>query len=166
MKTLIRSFTLLFFLFKAICGLAQGKSDNICYVNDNRMFIQLDNRWTDARKREIAGLYNLDSVMVEQAFAGKLLTQDSLTWTLNRIGENIVELSKSLSGNLPFVTNPDDVVMLNDNIFVVPFSMNLKNMKRFGTGMTPLGSLCRVTSKSTRFIFPDRSTTGALCSLR
>jgi hypothetical protein len=109
--------------------MAQYKTDNVCYINNGRIYFQLDKRWTDAQKKEISSLFSLDSALIEQAFEGKpVLTADSITWNVNRINENVMELSKPVSKSKA-VYQPNDVFLIDDNIFILPF----QGLPFFGT---------------------------------
>lgn len=118
MKAKLKTGLIIAFLATSIAGHSQEKQGNICYVNNDRMFIQLDDRWSATRKKEVSGLYNIDSLLMEQAFNGKIHTTDSLIWTLSRLSDHIVELSKSLSGQQAANLSKDDVVLLDDSFFV------------------------------------------------
>lgn len=120
MKYSIRFF-LIFFLFSQILGgIAQNKPDNVCYINNGRIFFQLDKRWPDTKKKEISVLFSLDSLLIEQAFKGESpFVADSITWEVISINENIVELSKPVSTS-PGSYQPDDVFLLDDNWFIKP----------------------------------------------
>jgi len=117
---------LLFILFVLLSALAsksmaQGKSDNVCYISNNRIYFQLDKRWTDTKKREISTLFNLDSALIAQAIEGKpIKTTDSIDWLVNRIDDNLVELSKSVEKNKT-AYNPNDVFLIDENLLVNPF---------------------------------------------
>jgi hypothetical protein len=113
-----RNFMLIALLFCVSVGRAQEIQDNICYVNNDVMYLQLDNRWSDARKKEIAALYNIDSLLMVQAFAGKINTSDSLIWSIATIDDHIVRLSKSLACRPSSCFNPTDVVLLDDKFLV------------------------------------------------
>ncbi len=105
-------------LIASIHSSAQDKQQNICYVNDDVMYLQLDDRWSDTHKKEIEGLYHIDSSLMSQAFAGRILTADSLVWSVSRVDEHIVTLSKSLSCKPSACLNPTDVVLVDDKIIV------------------------------------------------
>ena len=102
----------------SICSIAQDKQDNICYVNNDVMYLQLDDRWSAARKKEITGLYHIDSTLMSQAFAGRILTTDSLVWSISRVDEHVVTLSKSLSCKPSACFDPTDVVLVDDKVIV------------------------------------------------
>jgi hypothetical protein len=100
--------------------MAQYKPDNVCYINNGRIYFQLDKRWTDGQKKEVSSLFSLDSALIEQAFQGKtVVAADSIIWDVNRINENIVELSKPVAETKSDY-HPNDVFLLDENWFIKP----------------------------------------------
>jgi len=113
-------FFMLFLFTPAITIMAQVKPDNVCYINNGRIYFQLDKRWTYEQKQEISALFSLDSTLIEHAFEGKpIITADSLTWDVNKINDNIVELSKPVAKTKAGYL-PNDVLLLDENWFVKP----------------------------------------------
>lgn len=123
-------FYLFVFLFvPAFTVMAQYKPDNVCYITNGRIYFQLDKRWTDAQKHEISSLFSIDSALIEQAFEGKPgFIADSISWEVNRINDNVVELSKLLSRSRA-VYQPNDVFLIDENVFTLP----LQGLPVFGT---------------------------------
>ncbi len=118
-----RAFYLLIFLFAlALSGRAQNKPDNVCYISNNRIYFQLDKRWSESKKKEFSTLFSLDSSLIEQAFKDMSgFTVDSIAWQVSRINENIVELSKSIINN-PVSYQKNDVFLLDDSWFMKTFA--------------------------------------------
>jgi hypothetical protein len=105
---------------KALPVMAQYKADNICFINNGRIYFNLDKRWTAEKRKQISGLFSLDSSLMTQAFQGKpKIFIDSISWETKRIDDNIVEISKQLSaGGSGFKTG--DVFLIDDNFFIKP----------------------------------------------
>lgn len=123
MKYLIIIFLILFQLMPEGSCLAQSKPDNVCYINNNRIYFQLDKRWPDAKKKEISTLFSLDSSLIEKAFEGKSpITVDSISWEVIKIDANKVELSKPVPQSQASY-NPSDVILLDDSWFINPMSI-------------------------------------------
>ena len=78
--------------------LSQFKPGNVCYISDNRIHFQLDNRWSDQRKDEISRLFSLDSALMEMALqtSENEILSGSTIWFVSRIDQHIVEISKQL----------------------------------------------------------------------
>ncbi|HNX43115.1 MAG TPA: glycogen-binding domain-containing protein [Bacteroidales bacterium] len=156
MKKRYPAIALILFLMTVIHGIAQDKSGNICYVNSDRMYIRLDKRWSDARKKEISLLYNLDSTLIEQAFAGKILSADSLTWTVEQVNEEVAIISKPfIDGKQPSIAGPEDVLLLDDNLIMNPLLNSfLPSRKKFGINQFRTNSAIQFKNDTTRFFLP------------
>lgn len=107
------------FLILASPALAQ-KPGNVCYIDNIRIFFQLDNRWTAEQKREFVQLFDLDSLLVERSFSARdTVVFDSVVWQVSRVDSNIIELSRPLNaGNSPDLTN--DVFLREDDNIMMP----------------------------------------------
>lgn len=122
MKNQILVYIIIIVLAIANTGLAQNKPDNVCYINNGRIYFQLDKRWPDTKKKEISALFSLDSSLIEKAFEGRSpFIADSISWEVTRINDNIVELSKELAKNQASY-QPNDVLLMDDKLFVLPFA--------------------------------------------
>ena len=99
---------------------AQQKTDNICYINNGRIYFNLDKRWSAEKKKSISTLFNLDSLLIEKALKGlSPFTYNNITWEVTRLDANIYELSKQVEGGNGGA-NPADVFLLDDAFFVKP----------------------------------------------
>jgi hypothetical protein len=115
------------FLLPALNAIGQQKPGNVCYISDNRIYFQLDKRWTDAQKKEFGELFSLDSTLIETALRSTgEITYNSITWLVTRINSNITELSKPFtSASAPLYTNDarlatNDVLLLDDGFYIKP----------------------------------------------
>lgn len=118
----------------ALNSQAQNKPDNVCYINNGRIYFQLDKRWPDTKKKEISSLFSLDSLLIEKAFEGKSpFVVDSISWEVSRINENVVELSKPISKSESSY-NPGDVLLLDDNWLIkqIPVIPDFTTSKKYG----------------------------------
>jgi len=148
---------LILFLFApAHESMAQSKTDNVCYINNDRIYFQLDKRWTDAERKEISILFSLDSSLIEQAFEGKSpFLADSISWEVTRIDEHLYELSKPLSKNKSSF-NEKDVFLLDDNWFIMPFivSPEFEYTERYGLNKFGKNVTITYTDGVARFFLP------------
>jgi hypothetical protein len=154
MKLRFIVFLLLAFAAPSIYSVAQ-QNDNVCYINNNRIYFQLDKRWSDKTKKETISLFSLDSSLVAQAFTGiSSFTADSVTWDISRINENIVEISKPLPGQDDY--RPNDVLLIDDNWFVKPFVLNpmLFPPKKFGVNQFAKEPTIQFADSITHFYLP------------
>ena len=99
---------------------AQHKTDNICYINNGRIYFNLDKRWSADKKKSISTLFNLDSLLIETALIGKSpFIYDSISWQVTQLDANVYELSKQVESGKGG-TNPGDVFLIDDAFFVKP----------------------------------------------
>ncbi|MHC1774466.1 MAG: glycogen-binding domain-containing protein [Lentimicrobium sp.] len=125
MKHTFLAVFLIMLLLPAVKVAAQHKPGNVCYISDNRIYFQLDKRWTDVQKKEFGDLFSLDSTLIETALRSTgEITYDSITWLVTRINSNISELSKPFtnasaplhSDDARLATN--DVLLLDDGWYI------------------------------------------------
>ncbi len=134
MKARVIILLLIVVVFQSVPVLAQNKPDNICFINNGRIYFNLDTRWTPEKRKDISKLFSLDSTLIVQALQGKpKVVIDSITWKVQRVNSNLVEISKPLAGGKSSF-NPGDVFLIDDNFFakpslVIPF---IKPAKSFG----------------------------------
>lgn len=107
---------LLVFISSFITGTAQNKPDNVCYVSNGTIYFQLDRRWPDAKQKEFAALFSLDTLLIRKALvaSGKLV-HDSITWQVTPLSESIVELSRPLN-TTPSPELLNDVILRDDGM--------------------------------------------------
>jgi len=122
MKSRLLFYLIPILLLPALCSLAQNKPDNVCYINNGRIYFQLDRSWPDTKRKEISILFSLDSMLIQKAFEGKSpFIIDSVTWEVTNISENLVELSKSVPKSQASY-NPSEVLLIDDSWFIKPFT--------------------------------------------
>lgn len=98
---------------------AQQKPGNVCYISDNRIYFQLDKRWTSTQKKEFSELFSLDSILIETAMQSiNEFSYDSITWLVTRVNSNITELSKPLA-HAPSPLHSNDAHLLTNDVFLI-----------------------------------------------
>ncbi len=76
---------------------AQFDPDKVCRIVDNRLVFTIDLRWSEKEKKEIMGLFDLDSALISEIFSGKTgISPGDENWKAVKKGTNVVELSKPL----------------------------------------------------------------------
>jgi len=50
---------------------AQFDPDKICRIDDGRLIFTINLKWSEKEKKELCDLFDLDSVLISQVFAGK-----------------------------------------------------------------------------------------------
>ncbi len=138
----------------AIHGFSQNKQDNVCYINNNRIYFQLDKRWPEAKRKEISSLFSLDSTLIELAFKGEpAFVYDSIPWQVDKIDADIFELSKALNGH-GSAYNPNDLFLLDDRIFMLPVNIGpiFSQPKKYGVNSFAKNPTVEYNDSSARFI--------------
>jgi len=123
MKNWFMVFAFLLAFVPGLRSIAQNKPQNVCYINNDRIYFQLDKRWSAKEKKEISNLFSLDSSLIEQAFLNHAtFMYDSIVWNVEQIDNNLIELSKPLAGKQS-AFHPNDVLLIDDGWFINPISI-------------------------------------------
>ena len=106
MKQIIKFVLIISFIIRELACVAQIDTKNICTVEDNRLIFRLDKRWTEEQKREVSMSYDLDSLLMDQAYRGiPVIVYDSIEWIVTQKDSKIIYLSKGFGNILPYDTN-------------------------------------------------------------
>jgi len=106
---------LVFCFLVALKGYNQEDLSSVCRVEDGRIIFTLDLRWSNEHKLKISRQFSLDSTVMANAFSGKLaFTVQGNEWTVKKLNQNSVELSKNLVNAQPGRRITDDVIMVED----------------------------------------------------
>jgi hypothetical protein len=101
-----------------ICGsfaYAQYNPKDICRVENDRIIFKLDNHWTIIQKREVARLFDLDSLLMDSAFEGKKdLIRSGIEWKVRKLNDHVIELSKVLGKAPVSKTGKNEIFMVDD----------------------------------------------------
>ena len=68
---------LLIFMVKPPDASGQYDPGKVCRFDNGRLLFTLDNRWSQTQRREISELYDLDSLLLANAFLLKPVINDS-----------------------------------------------------------------------------------------
>ena len=92
-----RYFLALVFLLPVFAGMAQFNPNTICRVENGKIYFKIDLNWTMDQKKELARLFDLDSVVLAGVFAGKTeVTVKDANWVIVKLNDHLVELSKKI----------------------------------------------------------------------
>lgn len=148
-----RSLSVWFLFLIGFAGniLAQYDPSSVARVEDGTLIYRLDLRWTDAQKKEISAIFDLDSTLWLQVASGKKeVLLDSALWKVESISDHIVEISKLLETNPVFHLNEFDIFLVEDSWKTPPGyvdqdkvvygfnSFSKPNIFRYGKGMARL----------------------------
>ena len=111
----MKYFLVLVFLLPVFAGRSQFNPSTICRVENGRMYFKIDLKWTRDQKKELARLFDLDSVVLAGVFAGKTkVTVKDAQWEIVKLNDHLVELSKVIKTMAVKPTNANDVFMMDD----------------------------------------------------
>jgi hypothetical protein len=156
MKYGILAFLLILAAFRSPEICAQQKPENACYINNGRIYFQLDKRWSVKEKKEISTLFSLDSTLIELAFKGnQTFIYDSVTWDVSKIDANLVELSKQMEENKTSY-RPNDVFLVDESVFIKPFIINpvFSTPNRYGINKFAKVTSVQYEGDTARFSLP------------
>lgn len=78
-------------------ALAQEGTKTVCRIEDGKLVIQINLKWTEEQRRDIIGQFDIDSVVMQNVFKGLSdFTVSGETWRVKRLSASIVELIKSI----------------------------------------------------------------------
>jgi hypothetical protein len=100
---------------------AQFDPDKVCRYQDGQLIFTLNLKWGDKEKMQVAELFDLDSLLLAKVYDGQTnITLGNETWAVKKLGQNLVELSKSTQGE------PEKKLSLNDLFIIVDKWVNFK----------------------------------------
>ncbi len=114
MKT--KSIAIFFWLMLPIWMAAQGifNPEKVCRIEDGKLIFILDNRWTPEQRKQIGITYDLDSLLLTDAFSGRHIINDSGTiWQARKLDVHRTELSKVQETENP--RDPEEMIFLLDD---------------------------------------------------
>jgi hypothetical protein len=94
---------------------AQFDPKKVCRVEDGRLIFTLDQRWSTAQRREVSRMFDLDSMLLVNAFALKPMIKDScILWKVRKIDTYHIELSGEPCKNEGTTVSQDKILLLDD----------------------------------------------------
>ncbi|HSO88624.1 MAG TPA: glycogen-binding domain-containing protein [Draconibacterium sp.] len=94
---------------------AQFDPDKICRIDDGRLIFTINLKWSEKEKKELCDLFDLDSVLISQVFAGKTsIDLEGETWLVKKGKSPLVELSKRVQTGEPSDLSVNDVFLVID----------------------------------------------------
>ncbi|MBK7215331.1 MAG: glycogen-binding domain-containing protein [Bacteroidales bacterium] len=95
---------------------AQIDLSKICRLEDGKLYFELDKVWTEAEKKEISRIFDLDSLLFAEVFKGlPFITVDSTTWEIKVLEPGKVEISKMFAPPPPSLKTTGNSIMIMDN---------------------------------------------------
>lgn len=96
-------------------GGSQTTPERACRIENGRLIFTLDTRWSQQQREKVITLFDLDTEVVRAALNGKSLpVVQGETWSVKRLDENLIELSKPLIRPTENPPAQEDVLLLDD----------------------------------------------------
>jgi len=96
-------------------GGSQTTPERACRIENGRLIFTLDTRWSQQQREKVISLFDLDTEVVRAALNGKALPDvKGETWSVKRLDENLIELSKPLIRPTENPPSQEDVLLLDD----------------------------------------------------
>ncbi len=115
MRLMIRYTMFVLAICFALSSRAQFDPDKICRIDNGQLVFTINLKWTEKEKKELTNLFDLDSVLVSQVFAGKTaIVLDGETWVVKKGKFPMVELSKPVQSAGNTGVRISDVFMVID----------------------------------------------------
>ena len=97
MKYLLHCIIIIILNVAAFSSSAQFDPDKVCRIDDGQLVFTINLKWSDSEKKQLIELFDLDSVLVSQVFAGKTnIVNNGETWVVKPGKYPMAELTKSL----------------------------------------------------------------------
>lgn len=85
-------------LLGPVSAQTQFDPDKVCRIENGELVFRLSLKWTDKEKKELTQLFDLDSTLIVQVYAGKTsIDVNGEKWSVKPLPGNWVELSKSFA---------------------------------------------------------------------
>lgn len=115
MKKWARYFLLLLAVCCTLSVNAQFDPDKICRLDDGQLIFTINLKWSEKEKKELCNLFDLDSALVSQIFAGKTTVNfEGETWVVKKVKSPFVELSKPVQISAQEGMRENDVLLVID----------------------------------------------------
>ena len=151
---LFRYILVLGIVWLSLSANAQFNPDKICRIDDNQVIFTINLKWTENERKELSNLFDLDSALISQVFAGKTTIEyGGETWMVKKLKYPLVELSK------PVLTTVQDGMNENDIFLVIDRWMNFggtvaENPAVWGVNDFTIGNAFVYTSGRASFFLP------------
>ena len=114
MKTIIRFIFLLIGVCWALASQAQFDPDQVCRIENGQLVFSLNLKWSVKERKEVSQLFDLDSALISQVYAGKInINLGGEIWKVRKTKSNVVELSK------PIISTSNQEMKVNDVFLVI-----------------------------------------------
>jgi len=94
---------------------AQFNPEKICRIDDGQLIFTINLKWTENERKELSTLFDLDSALISQVFAGKTTFEfEGESWVVKKLKYPLVELSKPVQTAAQQGMNENDIFLVID----------------------------------------------------
>jgi hypothetical protein len=137
-----------------LAGSAQFDPTKVCTLEDGKLIFRIDRRWTKAQFREISGLFDLDTLLIDKALKGdKEFEKNEEYWKITMISNNIIEIVKSHTPSKGSIEGTGDVIILADK-WIKPELLEFRESDNYGVNRFTLFYAFNYNKGIARFFLP------------
>jgi len=115
MKTAVRYILFVFVVCYSPNVQAQFDPEKICRIDDGQLIFTINLKWTEKEKKDLYNLFDLDSTLVSQVFAGKTTIDfEGEIWQVKKGKYPLAELSKRVQTSEQSDLSVNDVFLVID----------------------------------------------------
>ncbi len=160
MNKVLKHIIILAFLAVSLTARSQYDPKEICSIDNNHLVLRLNRKWTAKEKAEVMKQFDIDSVLMAEAFSGKPeIVVSKVKWMVKKLDNNRVELSKPMNGGTQL--NKNDVFMLDDR-WINAAGIEERESAACGVNMFSLYTVFNYHHGEARFFLPEHKYAGSV----
>lgn len=98
----------------------QVNTNDVCKMEDGRLIFTIDLRWNDEQRKQIADLFDLDSLIFTAVANGKpMVVIDNINWQIVKKEPFVYEISKALNSTPVSQMKQNDILMVEDKMIKI-----------------------------------------------
>ncbi|MFZ4520561.1 MAG: hypothetical protein ACOYNC_02580 [Bacteroidales bacterium] len=135
---------------------AQFDPKKVCRVEDGRLIFTLDQRWSSAQRKQVAKIFDIDSVLLANAFALKPVIRDSVSvWKVRKIDANHLELSRDPVKAGATRESKEKIFLLDDRWVDLNAAVERESVP-FGVNRLTRNTIVQLSENRMRFFLPGQ----------
>ncbi len=143
-----------FLLFIALTCKAQLDIKKVCRLEEGRLVLTLDQRWSQAQRTAVSRLYALDSALLADAFALKpVIKEKNNTWITRKVDAHYVELSKEQRKPAAGETASNKIFLIDDKSVDLSVAKERESVP-YGVNRLTRNTIIQLSGGRTRFFLP------------
>jgi len=137
---------------------AQFDPKKVCRVEEGKVIFILDKRWNESQRKQVAQMFNLDSIVMASAFSLKpAVSFGGQVWKTRAVGSNLIELTTE-TGIPSGTENQGDKIFLLEDRMVKTESPGDRESVTYGVNKFTRNSVVQLSGSRLRFFLPGYKT--------